>query len=233
MKRPRNSKHLPSASPIHTAAKLEWNEQVGGLVTARDNWRNAAFGALGVAFLAVGGLAWVSTRPPLPPLVVKVDKLGNRVVVARADLMEPLDPDVIAGQLADWITNIRTVNADVALERRWITRAYALVPTSTPSFAYLNRWFSENVPWERAKNELVTVQVESVTPPPSGGAWQIDWTEYHDQRTDGARGIQHWRATVNITVDRPSGSSINYDNPTWLYVEAMSWKNLEFAGPRS
>jgi type IV secretory pathway TrbF-like protein len=220
-------------SAIYAAARREYNEQVGSIVSQRDNWRLTAFGCLFVSAVAVGGMTWVSTRPALPPFVVKVDKLGNRVVVARADVMEPADPEVIAGQLAEWAANTRTVYTDVMAQRRIIDSAYAIVGKEHPAFRFLNKWFAENVPWDRARTETVSVQEINVTPPAAGNSWQIDWAEYHQGRDGTQYPKEHWRGTVTISFDKAATGAINLQNPTGLWIENIDWRKLDPLGARS
>jgi type IV secretory pathway TrbF-like protein len=235
-KRPPGSAETVETSPhsaIYVAGRREWNEQVGSLVTQRDNWRVTAFGSLAVAFVAVCGIGYVGTRPPAPPFVVKVDKLGSQVVVARADLMAPVDPDVVAGQLGDWIANVRTVFSEVAAQRLLVNRAFAVVASEEPAYQFLRTWYAENEPWARAKTETIGIQVDAVVPLASGPVWQIDWTEHHQSRDGSHQTRENWRATVAVTTSRDKGGVLNRDNPTGLWIGGITWRKLDLPGVRS
>lgn len=233
MKRPANVPALKPDDPhsaVYVAARREWNEQVGSIVAQRDSWRLVAIGALAVAFVAVAGGAWDHQFDHAVPYVVEVDKLGDALPVARADVAAPADPRLIRAQLARWIADVRSVYSDVAAEKHLITDAYAMVDRNAGGSQALNNWFAANDPFKRAQDDAVSVAVQSVLPL-SANTWRVEWCEdVHPRQSPGGacdpgalvRG-QQWQATITIRVNPPTSDAAILVNPTGLYVESFDW----------
>src|SRR5437763_12356073 len=47
----------------YLAARREWDERYGSLITRARNWRVAAFRALGIAVIETGGMVALAMRP--------------------------------------------------------------------------------------------------------------------------------------------------------------------------
>ena len=182
-------------SAVYMLARREWNERYGSYIAQRDGWRMAALAALGVAALAVGGLIYDRNRSYVVPYIVEVDKLGDALAIARAD---------------------------VAAQRRLIEDAYAMIDRHGAAFQTANEWFEANDPFKRAANELVGVQVESVLPI-SANTWRIEWREEMRGRDGTLLSRQPWQAVATVNVIPPTTDAAMLVNPTGLFVEAFSW----------
>ena len=167
-------------SAVYLAARREWNERYGSYIAQAHAWRLTALASLGVAFVAVVGIAWIGAQSRIVPYVVQTDKLGDAIAVSRADVSAPADPRLIRAQLARWVDDVRSVYVDVAAEKHLITEAYAMVDRNAAAGPALNDWFAHNDPFKRAQDDSVGVAVESVLPL-SGNTWRVEWRE--DRRT--------------------------------------------------
>ncbi|MEJ2229525.1 MAG: VirB8/TrbF family protein [Alphaproteobacteria bacterium] len=87
-------------------------EAHGRYVAAASAWRWTAILALVVAGLSTTGLVMISQQSKVVPFVVKVDRMGETVAVARADRARNPDRAVIVAQLARWIKAVRSVWTD-------------------------------------------------------------------------------------------------------------------------
>ena len=104
-------------SAVYLAARREWNERYGSYIAQAHAWRLTALASLGVAFVAVVGIAWIGAQSRIVPYVVQTDKLGDAIAVSRADVSAPADPRLIRAQLARWMDDVRSVYVDVAAEK--------------------------------------------------------------------------------------------------------------------
>jgi hypothetical protein len=75
-------------------------EAHGCYVTAARQWRAVSILALAVAGISTTGMVLLGTQAQVVPYVVKVDKLGEALPVARADIAVPPDKTIIVAQLA-------------------------------------------------------------------------------------------------------------------------------------
>ena len=69
----------------YLAARREWDERYGNLITRERNWRIMALLSTFVALIAVGGLIRLSTKSHIVPFVVAMDPLGRTVAAGPAD----------------------------------------------------------------------------------------------------------------------------------------------------
>ncbi len=213
-------------SAVYLAARREWNERYGSYIAQAHAWRLTALAALGVAFVAVGGVVWIGAHNHVVPYVVQTDRLGDALAISRADIASPTDPRLIRSQLARWMDDVRSVYVDVAAEKHVINEAYAMVDRNAAAAQELNDWFSHNDPFKRAQGDTVGVAVESVLPL-SGNTWRVEWREDERVRQGALESSQHWEATVTISINPPTNDSTILVNPTGLYVESFDWSQRQ------
>ena len=139
-------------------------ERYGAYVAQAHAWRLTALLSLTVAAISSAGVVWLGGQNQLVPYVVKVDKLGAAVAVDRADQAQRPDHSVIVAQLARWIVDVRNVYADAAAQRSLVTEGYAMVNQRGPAYGALNDHMRRHNPFERAKTETVSAEVQSVLP---------------------------------------------------------------------
>jgi type IV secretion system protein VirB5 len=221
MKHPKPNQTAPVLNP-YLAARQEWTERYGSYVAQAYAWRLTAVIALIIAALATGGLVLIASQSQVVPYVVKVDRLGTAIAVDRADRADRPDEAVIVAQLARWATAVRSVYADAGAQRALVKEGYAMINRRGDAFGALNDHMRAHDPFERAKTETVSVEVESVLPI-SGDSWRLEWREEVRGR-DGARlrSSQH-QATVNISFNPPRDEATLRMNPSGLYINAFHW----------
>lgn len=213
-------------SAVYLAARREWNERYGSYIAEAHAWRLAALVSLGVAFIAVAGVAWIGTQNRVVPYVVQTDKLGDAIAVRRADVAAPIDSRLIRAQLARWVSDVRSVYVDVAAEKHIVAEGYAMVDRNAAAGPTLNDWFSRNDPFKRARDDTVAVAVQSVLPL-SGDTWRVEWREDTRTRQGALESSQQWQATITISINPPTDDTTILLNPTGLYVESFDWSQRQ------
>ena len=115
-------------SAVYLAARREWNERYGSYIAQAHAWRLTALASLGVAFVAVVGIAWIGAQSCIVPYVVQTDKLGDAIAVSRADVSAPADPRLSARSSRDgwtmcvpsmWTWRPRSISLPKRM--RWLT----------------------------------------------------------------------------------------------------------------
>jgi type IV secretory pathway TrbF-like protein len=213
-------------SAVYLAARREWNERYGDYIAQAHAWRLTALASLGVAFVAVTGVVWIGAQNRIVPYVVQTDRLGDAIAISRADIAPPADPRLIRAQLARWVTDVRSVYTDAAAGKHVITEAYAMINRNAAGAQALNDWFSNNDPFQRARDETVAVAVESVLPL-SGNTWRAEWREDKRTRQGGLVSSQQWQASITVSVNPPADDAAILLNPTGLYVESFNWSRRQ------
>ena len=115
----------PEVSDAHSpylAARREWDERYGDLITRARNWRTMAALCSLVALVATAGMVWLSARSHVVPFVVLVDNLGRPVASGIADQTSLNDDRLKRSNIFNWVENLRTVTTDGVSQRKAIDR---------------------------------------------------------------------------------------------------------------
>lgn len=215
----------PQAATPYLNARREWDERYGHLLTQAKNWRLAAGAALGVAALAVLGVAWVSSQSKIQPFVIAVDHLGSPVAVAKPAALQrgqERDERVIRAQVGNWIWNARTLLADFNAQQVLFDRVYGMLAIdATP----VMQSFFENDRMPKIRDRTtVTVEIKTVIPA-GGDTWQVDWTEITARPGDTAK-KENWRALVTIGFSEKLAAKpeLAMWNPYGIFVRQVSWQ---------
>lgn len=203
------------------AARREWNERYGDYIAQAKNWRLAAILSLTISAILALGAMWLASQTKFVPYVVEVDKLGAAVAVAAAD-RATFTPDqrIVRAQLAQWISDARSVSSDPVAERGALTRVYSMVAVSAKP--YLDDWYRAHSPFEQGTKNTVNVSVDAVLPQ-SDKTYQVQWTEEQRSLDNTRVATTHWIANVTVGTNPPSDEATILRNPTGLYVTDLSW----------
>jgi len=217
-----------NANP-YLSARRTWNDQAAANVATRQMFQllGILFGL--VALAAVGGMTYIGSQSKFVPYVVKVDKLGQQAAVGPAQVATAADPAVIHASVASWISSMRMVTPDIALQRKGVFHVYSMLAPNDPATAkaneYLNGSEASN-PFKRAEIETVSVEIDTVLPQ-TADTWQVDWTETTRDRQGALKGTpQQWRALVTVYTVAPTPDTTEQqirDNPLGVHVRDFSW----------
>ena len=115
---------VPDSKPYnpYLAARREWDERYGDLITRARNWRLIALTSSLVALAAVAGMAFLASRSRIIPFVVAIDSLGRPVATGLAEQATSADDRLRRATVLSWIEDLRTVTTDGVAQRRAIDR---------------------------------------------------------------------------------------------------------------
>lgn len=210
-------------------ARRSKNDLSAASTENRQMWQLFGIMCLLILLAAVGGLTYIGSQSKFVPYIVELDKLGQTNAVAPADLAAVADPRVVHSSVAAFITDLRSVTPDVALQRRAIFRAYSMLSTKDPATVKVTEWFKgseDSDPFKRAAKETVDIEISSVIPQ-SSETWQVDWVETTRDRQGVKKGPPvRWRALVTVYVVEFNSKTTEAQfrmNPLGLYVRDFSW----------
>ena len=136
--------------------------------------------------------------------------------------MERPDQPLIVAQLARWVNAVRIVYVDAAAQRALINEGYAMINRNGDAYGALNDYMRGHDPFERAKTEMVAVDVQSVLPI-TGDSWRIEWREDTRGRDGAQVASTPYQATVTISFSPPRDEATIRANPLGLYISAFHW----------
>ncbi len=213
----------------YLSARRTWNDHMRAVQASRNMWQILALLCLLIALAGIGGVVVIGSQSKFVPYVVQVNNLGEAVAVNRADKATVADQRVIHATVASFINDLRVVTPDIALQRKAIFRAYAMLSTNDPATVKANEWFNgdeNSSPFKRA--ELVTVNVEIISViPQSEETWQVDWLEkVYDRQGHLAEPPFKMRALLRVYTQPPTQSTTEdqiRNNPLGIYIQDYSW----------
>jgi type IV secretion system protein TrbF len=209
----------------YTAARHEWDERYGGLITRARNWRIAALLTGVTALLAVAGLLWSEAHSHVVPFVVLVDQLARPVASGVADETTANDDRLKRAALFGWIENLRTVTSDGVAQRKAIDRVYAQIANATPAHTFVTEFYRADPPFQRAQTETVAVEVKSVLAT-SDRTYEIEWDETTRDLYGAIKSAEHWKGSFTIVLNPPQDERIIRINPLGLYIVSASWTKV-------
>jgi type IV secretion system protein TrbF len=213
------------ADSPYLAARKEWDERYGDLITRARNWRAAAFLGLGIALIATGGLIALSLRSKVVPFIVAVDNLNRVVASGPADETSVADDKLKRAAIYQWVSNLRTVTIDGIAQRKAIDRAYSMIANGSPAQVAIGDYYRNDPPHQRAQTRTVDVEVKAVFAT-SDRTYEVEWMETMRSLTGQIQGEERWKGSVTIAVNPPSDERLVRVNPLGVYVTNVSWSRL-------
>lgn len=219
------------SDPDFISAKREWMERYGSYIKQARNWRLAAFGAMGVAAIMGIGFAQQANKTHIVPYVVQVNHLGQSVRLARAVRAGAMQKPIVTHVLSRWIVDARERVSDPVAARQLFEQSYNFVDQNAS--VALNHYFKHHPPLANAKGNSNgttdrTVQITSALPlgklKPSGGTYQIQWTEKTRNATGQVVSAQNWQAVVSYSVSPPKSAAQATKNPFGIYITNFQWQ---------
>lgn len=210
------------SNDIYLNARREWNERYGSYVAQARTWRLVAVAALGVAAVAVAGIAYIGSQSRIVPYVVRINKLGDAVAVGPAEVGHPVNKRVIVAQLAQWVVDVRSIYADYAAEHAIIEQAYSTIANQSPAQAAFNDYFRAHSPFDLAATETRSVQVHDVLPV-SPHVYRVTWTETTIPRNASETRTRTWSALITIRISPPSTPAQIMRNPMGVLITDFTW----------
>jgi type IV secretory pathway TrbF-like protein len=222
--------HREGENP-YLSARRNWNDKSAANTASRQMFQLLGVLALMVALAAVGGLIYIGSQPKFVPYVVEVDKLGQQRGVAPLERAAAADQRVVRASVAAWVSDIRTVTPDIALQRKAIFRVYSMLAANDAATAKANEWLNgtdESSPFKRASKETANAELTSIIAQ-TRDTWQVDWVESTRDRQGVAKGQpQRWRALVTVYEVPPTSDTTEEDmrnNPLGIRIRDFSWSN--------
>jgi type IV secretory pathway TrbF-like protein len=209
----------------YLAARREWDERYGHLITRERNWRLMAFLCALSSLLTVAGLVYLSARTHIVPFVVAMDSLGRPVAAGPAEQTTTADDRIKRATLYAWLENLRVVTSDGVAQRKAIDRVYAYVASGSQAQAFISEFYRGDPPQKRAQTQTASIEVQSVLPT-SDRTFEIEWAETTRDLYGTVTQRARWKAAFTIALNPPTDEATARVNPLGIYVTNASWGKL-------
>src|SRR3954469_21314536 len=209
----------------YLAARREWDERYGDLVTRARNWRTIAVLCALVALVTSGGMVWLSTKSRVVPFVVAIDHLGRPVASGIADETSATDDRLKRASVLNWVENVRTVTTDGVAQRKAIDHVYAQIANGSHAQAFISDYYRSDPPQKRGETETVAVEVNAVLPT-SERTYEVDWIETSRDLYGTVKSTDRWKGSFTIALDPPTDERLARINPLGIYIIQASWSKV-------
>ncbi|MBN2769049.1 MAG: conjugal transfer protein TrbF [Campylobacterales bacterium] len=217
-----------SSSNQNTAyfdGRREWNERFGGSIKAAHTWKIVALISLIIAAVSVSGLAYMAGQNKLIPYIVEVDKLGGSVATHQVQQIAYNNPKVIKYNLAEFISNFKTIYSDPKVQKETILKSYRYLTPSYSSFNIVNNYFKDNSPFSRLEKEIVNVKMDSIVPI-NENTYQLDWHEEVFDKKGNKLRTDYFRASATILIVPPKTEEEIFRNPIGMYITDFNFSQI-------
>jgi type IV secretion system protein VirB5 len=209
----------------YLAARREWDERYGDLITRARNWRTVALFCSLAALVAVGGVVWLSARSRIVPFVVLVDSLGRPVASGIAEQATVSDDRLRRASILAWVENLRLVTTDGIAQRKAIDHVYAEIASGSEAQAFVTEFYRSAQPFQRAQSETVAIEVNSVLPT-SDRTFEVDWVETTRDLYGTIKATDRWKGSFSIALNPPTDERLARINPLGVYITNITWAKV-------
>lgn len=209
----------------YLAARREWDERYGDLITRARNWRIVAFGGLAVSLVATGGIVAISLQTRIVPFVVAVDSLGRPVASGFAEATPVVDGRLKRAALIQWVSDLRTVTSDGISQRKAIDRVYAMIARGSAAQLEVSEFYRKEPPQKRAQTAMLSVDVKAIYAS-SEQTYEVEWVETTRGLGGDVQEEQAWKGSFTIAVNPPTDEQLARVNPLGVYITNASWSKV-------
>ena len=228
MKLARKRKESPEdASPLnpYVAARREWDERYGEIITRAKNWRFIAMLSAMATLASVAGIVMLSARSKVVPFVVAIDSLGRTVAAGPAEETTTTDEKLKKAVLFTWIEDVRLVTTDPFAQRKAIDHVYAHLAMGSEAQAFVTAFYRADTPQKRSQTQTVSIDVKSVLPN-SNRTYEIEWIETTHDLNGGILTTDHWKGSFTIAINPPTEERLMRINPLGIYITDAAWTKV-------
>jgi type IV secretion system protein VirB5 len=206
----------------YLAARREWDERYGNLISRERNWRRMALLCGLTTLVAIGGIVRLSVRSQVVPFIVAIDSLGRTVASVPAEQATAMDDRLKRAALFNWVGDLRMVTTDGVAQRKAIDRVYSYIGAGSQAQTFISEFYRNTPPQKRAETETCSVEVRSVLPT-SDRTLEVEWIEVTRDLYGAVKSQDHWKGSFTIAVTPPTDERQARINPLGIYVTNLSW----------
>jgi type IV secretion system protein TrbF len=221
---PRKATGTPAGNS-YLAAKLEWNERYGDLISRAQNWRMVALVCAATSGVLALGLVMVSMRSRVVPYIVAVDSIGRAASQGPAEQARAADERLVRAAVVDWVEAVRTVTSDRQVQLHDIDKVFSMIGKGSPAQTLVTDYYKANSPFDRGANVTTSVEVHSVVAS-SDKTFDVEWTEVTRDLHGAVKETGNYRGSFTTVVNPPSDEQTIRLNPLGVYVTYISWSNV-------
>lgn len=201
-------------------AKWEWNERYSSFIQEARTWKMVSFGLIISLIICLIGFISIAVQSRITAFFVKTDQMGKPIVIESIDPTTKLNSSVVAYQIGEFITDVRTVTTDGKLKKMWMQTSQKYC--SDVAWNKLQEYWGKNPPDKIAQMMNISVSIDSVLPIKETESWEVHWVETATKNGEMV-GSTKWTAILNIGIKQVKKEQEFILNPTGLLIKSINW----------
>lgn len=204
----------PPETPFQRAAQV-WDDRLGSARVQAESWRYAAFGAMAVALVAVGGVIYMASDHHIATYVVPINEYGRPGRVELAGRIYQPSAAETGYFLADWVRWTRSRSpVDQVVNTDNLRRAYNFVADSASGqIAELGKAAMNAIKTEPGSAVAVDIKTVLQRSPTS---FEVHWAE--TLYKDGTSKTTHWTGLFTTKIQPPKDEAQLRANPLGVFI---------------
>lgn len=206
----------------YLAARAEWNERYGSLITRAKNWRVAFL--IVACFCCLQAVALIEElhRSHVVPFVVAVDHLERVVGQGVATETTVADARMIHAQLQQYVEYSRSITSDQYLLKQRLESVFNWTVTPSQANGFLVDYYHQEDPFSLAGTATVQVEVKNINQL-TGTSYEVTWIEHRRDNLGQSISNDEWKGIFGLTLLAPKDEQSAARNPLGIYVTSISW----------
>lgn len=209
----------------YLAARKEWDERYGELITREANWRRMALLCALIALIAVGGLFFLGAQSKIKPYIVQVDSFGRQVSGGFVSSEAGITDAVRKATLTRFVTDLRSVVSDGVVQRQMIERVYAHIANGSAAQNQISDYYRRDPPQQRATTQIVTAEIVAAFAP-SPSTYEVEWIETTRDINGKVANETRWRGNFTLKESQLNDLTLVNLNPLGIYVTSVAWSKV-------
>lgn len=209
----------------YVAARKEWDERFGEIISRETNWRMLAIISSLIALIAVSGLVYIGSQSKIQPYIVEVDGFGRQVGGGFVQGQPGITDAVRKATLTRFVTDLRSVVSDGIVQRQMIERVYAHIANGSPAQAQISDYYRADPPQQRAQTQIVTTDIVAAFAP-SPSTYEVEWIETTRNTSGKVVDETRWRGNFQLVESKPNDMALVSLNPLGIYVTSVAWSKV-------
>jgi type IV secretion system protein VirB5 len=209
----------------YLAARSEWDERYGSLITRAKNWRVAFLMAMCLGCLQTIVLLEEMHRSHVVPFVVAVDHLGHDVGHGMATETTVANPLMIRAQLQQYVINARSVSSDQWILKSALESVFSWTQKPSQANGFMVDYLRKEDPFSLAAHSTIQVEVSNInqiTPT----SYEVSWEESKRDNMGEIQSTEEWKGIFSVMVLTPKDELSASKNPLGIYITSISWSKV-------
>lgn len=223
-------KHFTFSENANFNAKNVWNSRISEFFWKYRAWQMLTILSMLIALVAISGIIYIGSQSKFIPYIVEVNKLGETIVVGKAQTGTIKDPRIIRAKVANFIDTLRLVSIDPALQRNYIYKTYDSLRRGDPAFEKANIFYQDNKtnPFILGESISRNVEITSLNRQ-TDETYQIDWLEKTYDKKGILLYVKEFRALVTVFLSPIDVESVDklIENPLGIFIKDYNISELK------